>query len=139
MVGMSSDHATSPDPSGSTPKPAAVPAEPPAPKTPKPTSKKSDTEAPPAGTPKSAVKFTRTAALWSALILGFLILILLLVFILQNGDDVTLRLFGWQLTIQKGVAILLSAVAGGLLTFAVASIRILQLRLAARKNLKAGL
>jgi uncharacterized integral membrane protein len=116
-----------------------VPAEPPAPKSPKPTSKKPETAAPPAGTPKSAVKFTRTAALWSALILGFLILILLLVFILQNGDDVTLRLFAWQLTIQKGVAILLSAVAGGLLTFAVASIRILQLRLAARKNLKAGL
>jgi len=116
-----------------------VPAEPPAAKSPKPASKKPETEAPPAGTPKSAVKFTRTAALWSALILGFLILILLLVFILQNGDDVTLRLFGWQLTIQKGVAILLSAVAGGLLTFAVASIRILQLRLAARKNLKAGL
>jgi uncharacterized integral membrane protein len=139
MVLMSSDHATSPDPSGSTPKPAAVPAEPPAPKSPKATSKKPETAAPPAGTPKSAVKFTRTAALWTALVLGFLILILLLVFVLQNGDDVTLRLFGWQLTIQKGVAILLSAIAGGLLTFAVASIRILQLRLAARKNLKAGL
>ncbi|WP_244872738.1 MULTISPECIES: lipopolysaccharide assembly LapA domain-containing protein [unclassified Mycolicibacterium] len=132
---MSSDHATSPDPSESTSKPAAVPAEPPAPKSPKPDS----APAKKPKTPESAVKFTRTAALWSALVLGFLILILLLVFILQNGDDVTLRLFGWQLTMQKGVAILLSAVAGGLLTFAVASIRILQLRLAARKNLKAGL
>ncbi|BCI79157.1 putative membrane protein [Mycolicibacterium sp. TY66] len=112
-----------------------MPAEPPAPKSPKPDS----APAKKPKTPESAVKFTRTAALWSALVLGFLILILLLVFILQNGDDVTLRLFGWQLTMQKGVAILLSAVAGGLLTFAVASIRILQLRLAARKNLKAGL
>lgn len=134
MDGMSSDHASTPEPTGSESKPAAVPAEPPAPKSPKPGTpdKKSKT-------PESAVKFTRTAALWTALVLGFLILILLLVFILQNGDDVTLRLFGWQLTMQKGVAILLSAVAGGLLTFAVASIRILQLRLAARKNLKAGL
>ncbi|MDX1876250.1 lipopolysaccharide assembly LapA domain-containing protein [Mycobacterium sp. SMC-18] len=131
---MSSDHASTPEPTGSESEPAAVPAEPPAPKSPKPGTpdKKSKT-------PESAVKFTRTAALWTALVLGFLILILLLVFILQNGDDVTLRLFGWQLTMQKGVAILLSAVAGGLLTFAVASIRILQLRLAARKNLKAGL
>lgn len=134
MDGMSSDHASTPEPTGSESEPAAVPAEPPAPKSPKPGTpdKKSKT-------PESAVKFTRTAALWTALVLGFLILILLLVFILQNGDDVTLRLFGWQLTMQKGVAILLSAVAGGLLTFAVASIRILQLRLAARKNLKAGL
>ncbi|MDR3662515.1 MAG: lipopolysaccharide assembly protein LapA domain-containing protein [Mycobacterium sp.] len=117
---MSSDAATSPDPTESTPKSAP-------------------TDKPPAKAPESAVRFTRTAALWTALILGFLILILLLVFILQNGDDVTLRLFSWQWSVQKGVAILLSAVAGGLLTFAVASIRILQLRLAARKNLKAGL
>lgn len=134
MVGMSSDHASTPEPTGSEPKPAAVPAEPPAPKSPKPGTPDKKSKA-----PESAVKFTRTAALWTALVLGFLILILLLVFVIQNGDDVTLRLFGWQLTIQKGVAILLAAVAGGLLTFAVASIRILQLRLAARKNLKAGL
>ena len=93
----------------------------------------------PSKTPESAVKFTRTAALWTALVLGFLILIVLLVFILQNGDDVTLKLFAWQLTMQKGVAILMSAVLGGLLAFSVAGIRLLQLRLAARKNLKAGL
>lgn len=132
MDRMSSDHASTPEPTGPTPKAAPTHAEPQTPESPK-------SGSTPAKAPKSAVKFTRTAALWSALVLGFLILILLLVFVLQNGDDVTLRLFGWQLTIQKGVAILLSAIAGGLLTFAVASIRILQLRLAARKNLKAGL
>src|SRR5258705_6120089 len=37
--------------------------------------------------PESAVKFTRAAALWSALIVGFVILILLLVFIMQNTDS----------------------------------------------------
>ena len=73
MVRMSSDHATSPDPSESTSSPAAVPAEPPAPKSPKPDS----APAKKPKTPESAVKFTRTAALWSALVLGFLILILL--------------------------------------------------------------
>ncbi|SEA75404.1 Uncharacterized integral membrane protein [Mycobacterium sp. 283mftsu] len=134
MVGMSSDHASTPEPTGSAHEAAPTHTEPPAPKSPKPGSPDKKPK-----TPASAVKFTRTAALWTALVLGFLILILLLVFVIQNGDDVTLRLFGWQLTIQKGVAILLAAVAGGLLTFAVASIRILQLRLAARKNLKAGL
>lgn len=104
-----------------------------------PASEVPDSKKVPAATPESAVKFTRTAALWTAMVFGFLILILLLVFILQNGDDVTLRLFAWQLTIQKGVAILLAAIAGGLLTFSVAGVRLLQLRLAARKNLKAGL
>ena len=40
----------------------------------------------------TAVKFTRAAALWSALIVGFLILILLLVFIMQNTDSTTVQL-----------------------------------------------
>ncbi|MEN4448988.1 MULTISPECIES: lipopolysaccharide assembly protein LapA domain-containing protein [Mycobacteriaceae] len=133
---MSSDHATSPDPSESTSKPAAVPAEPPAPKSPKPDS----APAKKPKTPESAVKFTRTAALWSALVLGFLILILLLVFVIQNDTPVDIVLLGWKLhQVQLGVTILLAAIAGGLLTFAVATTRILQLRLAAKKNLKAGL
>ncbi|MCX8558689.1 MULTISPECIES: lipopolysaccharide assembly protein LapA domain-containing protein [Mycolicibacterium] len=133
---MSSDHATSPDPSESTSSPAAVPAEPPAPKSPKPDS----APAKKPKTPESAVKFTRTAALWSALVLGFLILILLLVFVIQNDTPVDIVLLGWKLhQVQLGVTILLAAIAGGLLTFAVATTRILQLRLAAKKNLKAGL
>jgi uncharacterized integral membrane protein len=134
MVLMSSDPATTPDPTASTAKSEPSTAKPPAK-----SAAKTPESAPPAKAPESAVKFTRTAALWTALILGFLILILLLVFIVQNGDEMTLQLFSWHWSTQKGVAILLSAVAGGLLTFAVASIRILQLRLAARKNLKAGL
>ena len=136
MVRMSSDHATSPDPSESTSSPAAVPAEPPAPKSPKPDS----APAKKPKTPESAVKFTRTAALWSALVLGFLILILLLVFVIQNDTPVDIVLLGWKLhQVQLGVTILLAAIAGGLLTFAVATTRILQLRLAAKKSLKAGL
>jgi uncharacterized integral membrane protein len=89
--------------------------------------------------PKSAVKFTRAAALWSALIVGFVILILLLVFILQNTDSTTIHFFGWQWDLPVGVAILFSAVCGGLLTVAVGTARIVQLRRAAKRNLKAGL
>ena len=89
--------------------------------------------------PQSAVKFTRAAALWSALITGFVILILLLVFILQNTDSTTIHFFGWEWNLPVGVAILLAAVCGGLLTVAVGTARIIQLRRAAKKNLKAGL
>jgi uncharacterized integral membrane protein len=89
--------------------------------------------------PESAVKFTRAAALWSALITGFVILILLLVFILQNTDSATIHFFGWEWNLPVGVAILLAAVCGGLLTVAVGTARIIQLRRAAKKNLKAGL
>ena len=86
-----------------------------------------------------AVNFTRAAALWSALIIGFLILILLLVFIMQNTNSITINFFGWNWNLPVGVAILLSAVGGGLLTVAVGTARIVQLRRAAKKNLKARL
>ena len=87
--------------------------------------------------PASAVKFTRAAALWSALIAGFVILILLLVFILQNTDSVVIHILAWEWNLPLGVAILLSAVCGGLLTIAAGTARIFQLRRAAKKNLLA--
>ncbi|WP_099040921.1 LapA family protein [Mycobacterium neglectum] len=86
--------------------------------------------------PESAVKFTRAAALWSALITGFVILIVLLVFIMQNTNSTTINFFGWEWNLPVGVAILLAAVCGGLLTVAVGTARIVQLRRAAKKNLK---
>ena len=89
--------------------------------------------------PESAVKFTRAAALWSALITGFVILIVLLVFIMQNTESTTINFFGLEWNLPVGVALLLAAVCGGLLTVAVGTARIVQLRRAAKRNLKAGL
>ena len=86
--------------------------------------------------PESAVKFTKAAALWSAMIVGFLILILLLVFIMQNTDSTTIHLFAWEWDLPVGVAILFAAVCGGLLTVAAGTARIFQLRRAAKRNLK---
>jgi uncharacterized integral membrane protein len=121
---MTSDPSVSPD------RPAAELAEPPS--SPPATSAKS-------APPESAVKFTRAAALWSALIAGFVILILLLVFILQNTDSATVHFFAWRWDLPIGVAVLLAAVCGGLLTVAAGTARIVQLRRAAKRNLKAGL
>ncbi|HXO53606.1 MAG TPA: lipopolysaccharide assembly protein LapA domain-containing protein [Mycobacterium sp.] len=124
---MTSDPSVSPDqPSDATP----APAEPPTVTTTPPTKP---------STPESAVKFTRAAALWSAMIAGFVILILLLVFIMQNTESTTIHLFGWAWNLPVGVAILLAAVCGGLLTVAAGTSRIIQLRSAAKRNLKAGL
>ena len=130
---MTSDPSMSPDrPHGSTP---PLPGEP----TPPPLAELPEVpDTPPAPPPESAVKFTRAAALWSSLIIGFLILILLLVFIMQNTDSTTVNFFAWQASLPVGVAVLLSAVGGGLLTVAVGTARIVQLRRAAKKNLKAG-
>ncbi|WAJ45049.1 lipopolysaccharide assembly protein LapA domain-containing protein [Mycobacterium sp. Aquia_216] len=116
----------------SPPKPPAAPPPSPAPAPPPPSH---------AGTkPKEpAIGFTRAGALWSALIAGFLILILLLVFITQNTTSTPFQFLGWHWSLPLGVAILLAAVAGGLLTVAVGTGRILQLRRVAKKQHAAAL
>jgi uncharacterized integral membrane protein len=81
----------------------------------------------------SPVKFTRAGALWTALIIGFLILIVLLIFIAQNTADTPFTFFNLHWNLPLGVAILLAAISGGLLTVAVGTARILQLRRAAKK------
>jgi uncharacterized integral membrane protein len=94
---------------------------------------------PPKSPPPTGPKFTRAGALWTALIVGFLILIVMLIFIAQNTDPVTLAFLGWRWSLPKGVAILGAAVGGGLLTVAAGTARIYQLRRTAKKNLKAAL
>jgi uncharacterized integral membrane protein len=86
--------------------------------------------------PASEVKFTRAAALWTSLILGFLILIVLLVFITQNTASTPFTFLGWHWDLPLGVAILLAAVCGGLITALVSAARMFQLRRAAKKNLE---
>ncbi|MBP2455563.1 LapA family protein [Mycolicibacterium lutetiense] len=86
----------------------------------------------------SEPKLTRAGALWSALILGFLVLIVLLIFIAQNTEPVPMAFLSWHWSLPTGVAILGAAVAGGLLTVAAGSARIFQLRRAAKKNFKAA-
>ncbi len=131
---MTSDPSVSPDrPHGSTPPLTGEPTPPPLadlPEIPDPT---------PGPPPQNAVKFTKTAAVWSALVPGFLILIVLLIFIAQNTESAQFAFLGWRWSLPLGVAILAAAVSGGLLTVAAGTARILQLRRAAKKNLKAGL
>jgi uncharacterized integral membrane protein len=90
-----------------------------------------------AGPPKSALTFTRTAATWWALAVGVLILIILLVFIAQNTDSVPIHFLGWQWNSPIGVAFMLAAVSGALITLAAGTARIIQLRRAAKKDARA--
>jgi len=128
MESMTSDPFASPDTPSDTPPPA-----PPA------TSSDTSKPAKKSGTPEDAVKFPRAAALWGSLIFGFLILIVLLIFIAQNTESAEFAFLNLSWSLPLGVAILFAAVAGGLLTVAVGAVRIFQLRRAAKKNLKAGL
>ena len=86
----------------------------------------------PPTTPES-VRFTRAAAAWTALAVGMLILIVLLIFIAQNTTSETFAFLGWHWNLPLGVAILLAAVCGGLITVIAGTARIYQLRRAARR------
>ncbi|WP_193046796.1 LapA family protein [Mycolicibacterium baixiangningiae] len=85
------------------------------------------------------VHFTRAAALWTSVIVGLLILIVLLIFIAQNTESTTLEFFGWQWNLPLGVAILLAAVCGGLIASLAGAARLFQLRRAAKKNYRAAM
>ncbi|MFC9553945.1 lipopolysaccharide assembly LapA domain-containing protein [Rhodococcus sp. NPDC056960] len=80
------------------------------------------------------IKGTRTGATWTALVVGILLLVLLLVFILQNLDTITLELFGWDFSLPLGVALLFAAVAGAVIMALAGGVRILQIRHAAKRQ-----
>ncbi|MBE1561942.1 LapA family protein [Nonomuraea africana] len=74
---------------------------------------------------------TRIGGWWVALIAGAIVLLLLLVFVLQNGQLVQISFLGWQGVLPLGVALLLAAI-GGIMAVAIPGTgRILQLRQAA--------
>ncbi|MFX1758844.1 lipopolysaccharide assembly protein LapA domain-containing protein [Rhodococcus sp. As11] len=118
-----------------------------------PSARRSDVPVPPSGTTPDpdavaglhpdlargkGIRGTRTGALWTALILGVLILLLLLVFILQNLDSITLELFGWDFSLPLGVALLFAAIAGAAIVGIAGGLRILQLRHAANRQRTLG-
>ncbi|MGK8512148.1 LapA family protein [Nocardia asiatica] len=119
------EHPREPDPDlshgGRAPQPGAptapVPKEP-APKTP---------------VPKKSLS-TRTGYAWTGLVAGVLILVLLLIFIVQNLEQVQVHFFFWEFALPLGVTVLLSMIGGALVMASVGGVRILQLRRAAKKS-----
>ena len=77
---------------------------------------------------------SRTGMLWTGLILSALVLLVLLVFILQNSTPVQINFLNLSGTLPVGVALLLAAIAGLLLVAIPGGLRILQLRRAARRR-----
>ncbi|GAB2637008.1 hypothetical protein GCM10027088_10980 [Nocardia goodfellowii] len=75
---------------------------------------------------------TRTGWTWVGLIVSAFILIVLLVFILQNLNSVRVGLLFWEFNLPVGIAVLLSAIGGALLMATVGGLRILQLRRAVK-------
>ncbi|MGU3294289.1 LapA family protein [Williamsia sp. M5A3_1d] len=81
----------------------------------------------------SDVQHTRTKSAWVGLIVGAIVLILLLVFIVQNLDSQSIQLFFWEVNLPQGVSLLIAAIAGALITAVVGGARMFQVRRAVRK------
>ncbi|SFA60414.1 Uncharacterized integral membrane protein [Rhodococcoides kroppenstedtii] len=88
----------------------------------------------PAGKTPDGVKHTRAAALYTGLVVGAIVLVVLMVFILQNLDSVPIHLFGWTFDLPVGIGMLLAAVAGALVMATAGGVRILQVRRAAKRK-----
>jgi uncharacterized integral membrane protein len=93
---------------------------------------------PPAPAEKSAPTTkslsSRAGYAWTGLVAGILILILLLIFIVQNLEQVQVHFFFWDFSLPLGVTVLLSVIGGAAVMASVGGIRILQLRKAAKKG-----
>jgi len=109
--------------------PEPVPDSPPAPAAPPQT-------APPQTAPLK-IKRTRISGLWVAVGFFAVLLLLLLIFILQNGTKVQVSYMGAHGHLPLGVALLLSAVCGVLLVVLAGAARISQLRTVARRHRRA--
>jgi uncharacterized integral membrane protein len=84
--------------------------------------------------PQHGIRRTWLSGLWISLGFFAVVLLLLLIFILQNGHTVEVSYFGFHSHLPLGVALLLSAVCGVLLVGLAGTARILQLRAAARRD-----
>lgn len=81
-------------------------------------------------------KARRTSGLWVRMTVAAVVLVVLLVFIIENLQSVDIGFFGAHLRLPLGVALLLAAVFGVLLVSVLSAGRILQLRRTLRKAVK---
>ena len=63
-----------------------------------------------------------------------MVILLLLIFILQNDEQVEVALFGANPDLPLGVALLLAAVLGALIVALLGTARVVQLRLTAKRH-----
>jgi uncharacterized integral membrane protein len=94
-------------------------------------------EGTPAPPPQHKIQRTRTSGVWVSVGFFAIVLLLLLIFILENGKTVDIAYFGAHGHLPLGVALLLAAVCGVLLVVLAGAARISQLRATARRHRRA--
>jgi uncharacterized integral membrane protein len=76
---------------------------------------------------------TRLSGAWTALVVGVVVLVVILVFILQNLQSVEVHFLFLQGNLPLAVALLFAMVLGAVVVLAFGAVRILQLRMVARR------
>lgn len=84
------------------------------------------------------LRASRTSGAWTAVIISALLLVLLIIFIVQNTDDVRITFLAWEGDAPLAVALLVAAVAGILITAIFGTMRIWQLRRRVKRDKRAG-
>ena len=84
--------------------------------------------------PKRKPMRTRISSIRTALIAGALLLVVVLIFIIQNAHAVNISFLGAHLSLPLAVALLLAAIAGALIMAAAGTARITQLRQVMRRD-----
>jgi lipopolysaccharide assembly protein A len=92
----------------------------------------SSPEAPPGG-PYPGERQTRLSGAWTALFVGIVALLVILIFILQNPQSIELYFLSFHGRLPLGVALLFAVILGAVIVLAFGGGRILQLRLVARR------
>lgn len=89
---------------------------------------------PPTSPPRQTPRPTIAGRAWVAIAVAVIVLALLITFIAENSRRVTISFLGTNGTLSLGLAILIAALAGIVITLLVGSARILQLRREVRRQ-----
>jgi uncharacterized integral membrane protein len=81
---------------------------------------------------------TRLSGAWTAIVIGLVALVVILVFILQNQQSVEIKFLMFQGNLPLAVALLFALILGAVIVFAFGAARILQLRMVAGRARRIG-
>jgi uncharacterized integral membrane protein len=90
-----------------------------------------DGDARPPDKPYTGERRTRLSAAWLGIIAGIFALLVVLIFILQNLQNVKLSFLRLHIQLPLGVALLFAVILGAVIVVAIGSARIVQLRMVA--------
>ena len=81
---------------------------------------------------------TRLSGAWTAIVIGLVALVVILVFILQNQQGVQIKFLMFEGNLPVAIALLFALILGAVIVFAFGAARILQLRMVAGRARRKG-